>query len=162
MNSPKYEESSIVAKTNDEAVACRVSAVSLGYYDDKYVALLDPNRKASSSPSIRKSPLINRGTYIRTKSIDYHINNLFLDSLPDNNNGPLAFQIVSLGAGSDSRFFQFESLWKLKAKKFASSLFKYYEIDFPEVTSKKSRLIYKHKELLEKLENPTISMFLCL
>jgi hypothetical protein len=80
--------------------------------------------------------------------------------LPDNNNGPLAFQIVSLGAGSDSRFFQFESLWKLKAKS-ASSLFKYYEIDFPEVTSKKARLIYRHKDLLEKLENPTISMFIC-
>jgi O-methyltransferase involved in polyketide biosynthesis len=81
----------IVQKTNDDAAISRLVASRLGYFDDKYVGAFV--RKAEP-----RSPVFNRGTYIRFTAI---MNTLraFIKRY-----GKEA-QIVSLGAGSDTKFF---------------------------------------------------------
>ena len=139
------EMKSEVIRTNDDAVSCRVSAVALGYLQDPFVTLLDSSQRTTSSKQ-RKSPLMNRGTYIRTKGIDH----IILEQLRQEET---SVQIVSLGAGSDSRYFRLSSQYPDLMK----NVF-YTELDYPEVTSKKTRLIYKHKDqLLSQLIEPSLS-----
>lgn len=79
------------------------SAVSLGYLDDPFTALLyrAPRLGQGEASSSRRSPLINVGTHHRTKAIDLLVDR-FLEE------AGASSQIVSLGAGSDSRF------WRIK------------------------------------------------
>lgn len=85
----------VVQQTDHDANSSRLSAVELGYLKDDYA-------KAFSTPGdepVRRYPLINRGTYVRTTAID----RLVLAFLQGN---AARKQIVSLGAGSDTRFFR--------------------------------------------------------
>jgi len=78
------------------------SAVTLGYLDDPFTSLLyRPPRPPPGSSALptRKAPLINVGTHHRTYAID-HLVDQFLVEAGDH------AQIVSLGAGSDSRFWR--------------------------------------------------------
>jgi [phosphatase 2A protein]-leucine-carboxy methyltransferase len=85
------------------------------------------------------------GTYVRSNSID----ELFRSFL-EVNHGQRK-QIISLGAGSDSRFWRFgTSLPKERAAEIV-----YHEIDFAPVTAKKIRTINKTpilKQLIEDLD----------
>lgn len=74
--------------------------MTLGYLDDPYTSLLyKPPRMHAGPSAIRKAPLINVGTHHRTAAIDLLVDK-FLDQA-----GPNA-QIVSLGAGSDTRYWR--------------------------------------------------------
>ena len=84
--------------TDSDAALARLSAVNKGYLQDSFIKYLVP-RAHLQSP---RPPLINIGTYIRSEAIDSLINQwLQLVAME----GKLG-QIVSLGAGSDTRFWR--------------------------------------------------------
>jgi [phosphatase 2A protein]-leucine-carboxy methyltransferase len=87
----------IRATDNDAAVA-RLSAVRQGYLADPYIVALVP-RARLQPPS---PPLINIGTHLRAWGIDH----LLDDWLRLARAGGRKVQIVSLGAGSDTRFWR--------------------------------------------------------
>ena len=111
-------------KTNDDATSCRLSCHKKGYLDDPYVEWF-----ASCDP---KSPIINRGTYLRTMAIDSIVVG-FLNKYPQG-------QILSLGAGYDTRYFRLQ----LKCV--------YVEIDVETVVMSKIGKLRKHAKQLT-LEN---------
>ncbi|KAI9441619.1 leucine carboxyl methyltransferase [Lactarius indigo] len=120
----------IRATDNDAAIA-RLSAVQKGYLVDPYIAALVP-RAHLQQP---RPPLINIGTYLRSRGIDDLLEAWFRLT------GGRKVQIVSLGAGSDTRF------WRLASGTHAERLHKYIELDFAENTSRKAMLIRKSKVL---------------
>ncbi|ORY00206.1 leucine carboxyl methyltransferase [Basidiobolus meristosporus CBS 931.73] len=114
-----------VRGTNDDATISKLSAVNLGYLEDKFARYFVKR-------GTRRPPIINRGSFVRTRFLDSLLQ-LFIDSSTEKK------QVVSLGAGSDTRYFL------LKEAKQNPHL--YIEIDFPEVTSRKLATIYKNPEL---------------
>ena len=110
----KTDNDTAIRNTDLDASSSRISAVQAGYLDDPFAKYLCPE---NWQPRL---PLMNRGTYIRTTALD-RIVDTFLDSTRDEK------QIVSLGAGSDTRYF------RLKRQK--RSNFIYHELDFRENTS---------------------------
>ncbi|KAH9006183.1 leucine carboxyl methyltransferase [Lactarius hatsudake] len=127
----------IRATDNDAAIA-RLSAVQKGYLVDPYIAALVP-RAHLQQP---RPPLINIGTYLRSRGIDDLLDAWFRLA------GGRKVQIVSLGAGSDTRF------WRLASGTHAERLHKYIELDFAENTSRKAMSIRKSKVLSAALGNP--------
>ncbi|KAG6850865.1 hypothetical protein H0H93_007483 [Arthromyces matolae] len=119
--------------TDTDAALARLSAVKKGYVADPYIkhfvarAHLQPPRP----------PLINIGTYVRGLAIDRLVDRWF--EIAENKDSKV--QIVSLGAGSDTRF------WRVETGKYRDRLARYVEIDFAEVTSKKAMAIRKSREL---------------
>ncbi|ODV58038.1 leucine carboxy methyltransferase [Ascoidea rubescens DSM 1968] len=87
-----------------------------------------------------KFPLINRGTYIRTKLLDILIQNFLISNNYEN------CQIISLGAGSDLRFLNLIKNFSSSSPHKIIHNFKYIELEFKESTFIKS-FIY--------LSNPT-------
>ncbi|KAJ3276643.1 hypothetical protein HDV01_004176 [Terramyces sp. JEL0728] len=109
--------------TNDDALQSKLSAINTGYIDDKYASVFLKRGQ-------KRAPIINRGTYTRT----YSINKLISSFIKQNQTS----QIISIGAGSDSRYFC------LKEKGEQPTL--YIEIDFPQITGKKAMSMYKNKQ----------------
>ncbi|KAI7890654.1 S-adenosyl-L-methionine-dependent methyltransferase [Mucor mucedo] len=124
----------VVRGTNDDATVSRCSAVTLGYLQDPFVHLF-------VKKPVRRSPIINRGTFIRSYAIDSLVSQFLAMEGPKK-------QIVALGAGFDTRYFNIKAgnLDK-ENEKLSSHLSKYFEVDFPEITMKKAMLIKKRKEL---------------
>ncbi|KAK6544191.1 carboxy methyl transferase for protein phosphatase 2A [Orbilia ellipsospora] len=120
----------IVQQTDIDALVSRCSAVKTGYLSDPYAELF----LETSAPRDRRYPLINRGTYIRTIALDQLVDG-FLSQAPTAQK-----QIISLGAGSDTRFFRLAAANK-------SLRLLYHEFDFPQVTIRKIEAIKRHKEL---------------
>ncbi|OCT47256.1 Leucine carboxyl methyltransferase 1 [Cladophialophora carrionii] len=109
----------VVQSTDDDAAVSRQSAVDAGYLEDPFADLLH-----TSGPVSRRLPLMNRGTYVRTTGIDRVVDK-FLSSAQEGRK-----QIISLGAGSDTRFF------RLKQKQRKLDLV-YHELDFEANTRRK-------------------------
>ncbi|KAL4876266.1 S-adenosyl-L-methionine-dependent methyltransferase [Aspergillus karnatakaensis] len=109
----------VVQGTDNDASVSRLSAVGLGYLEDPFARSLIPQGSET-----RRLPIINRGTYVRTTTID-HLVARFLGLTPDSN--PIwkskKKQIISLGAGSDTRVFRLLS-------SLAPQDLIYHEIDF--------------------------------
>lgn len=144
-----------VQSTDNDALDCRISASSLGYFEDPYAVYFSRKKKRNQFKSTNKvnrlQPVINRGTYCRTKFINSvcmkffeSVDLLKQKKLIDNtNNIP---QIISLGAGSDTRYFNL-----LKNKLDYNC--KYFEIDFPETTANKIKNIIQKSELKDLILN---------
>ncbi|CAI2166417.1 16059_t:CDS:2 [Funneliformis geosporum] len=115
--------------TNDDAVTSKLSAVTTGYINDVFVKYF------VKRPS-KRPPIINRGSYVRNAGLD-----ILITKFLEVGEGNLKKQIVSLGAGSDTRYFHF----KITSRNFH----KYFEIDFPEITSKKVAIIRRNNDLLD-------------
>jgi [phosphatase 2A protein]-leucine-carboxy methyltransferase len=98
-------------------------AVSLGYIDD-------PFAQCFTSGTPRKQPLINRGTYTRTMAID----SLLSQFMSATSSATNERQIISLGAGTDTRYF------RLRARNAYPTL-TYHEFDFPDIAAAKIRTI---------------------
>ncbi|GAQ10558.1 hypothetical protein ALT_7879 [Aspergillus lentulus] len=116
----------VVQGTDNDASVSRLSAVEIGYLDDPFARALTP-----PGSETRRLPIINRGTYVRTTAIDRLVAR-FLD-------GPSKTkkQIISLGAGSDTRIFRL-----LSSRTLASSPdLIYHEIDFSANTAAKIKFI---------------------
>ncbi|OAG36508.1 hypothetical protein AYO21_09315 [Fonsecaea monophora] len=126
----------IVQNTDIDAATSRQSAVDAGYLEDPFSALLH-----TGGPVSRRLPLMNRGrslaanmvhvlnlpatgTYVRTMSID-RIVDTFLSSAGEGRK-----QIISLGAGSDTRYF------RLRQKRRKGDVV-YHELDFEANTRRK-------------------------
>src|ERR1700722_5082802 len=84
--------------TDTDAAAARLSAVQKQYLQDPYIKYLVP-RAHLQTP---KPPLINIGTFIRSTAIDDLVRRWL--SLSKHEEKPC--QVVSLGAGSDTRFWR--------------------------------------------------------
>lgn len=105
-----------------------MSAVSLGYLEDEYAKLFWlPGQEIP-----KRYPIINRGTYVRTKAIDR-----LVTSFLETHTNPRK-QIVSLGAGSDTRFF------RLCAGKYKV---RYHELDFEKNVAPKRAAIRSSEQL---------------
>lgn len=95
-----------IRQTDTDAALARLSTVKRGYIEDPFISHLLP--RAQFQPA--RPPLINIGTYVRSKSIDALVEQ-WLEFCEQQDT---ACQIVSLGAGSDTRF------WRISVR--ASSL----------------------------------------
>lgn len=130
----------IIRNTDLDALSCRASADK--YLNDplvtklvdgvKYYAPFSQQINFSIQRAVRsqfqspKTPVINRGTYIRTRSIDIVVNK-FINRFKE-------LQIVSIGAGSDTRF--------LNLLRSSGDRIKVYEFDFePSVKIKKLTIV---------------------
>lgn len=132
----------IVQGTDTDASIARKSAVDAGYLADPYA-----NFFCFGEPG-RRLPLMNRGisrrfisdtnanplegTYLRTQAIDLLVNS-FLEA-----SRPTPKQIISLGAGSDTRFFRIR-------EQHPGIKLVYHELDFPQNTQPKIRAISSPK-----------------
>ncbi|KAG7091143.1 hypothetical protein E1B28_010197 [Marasmius oreades] len=129
---PADPDNSIRLTDNDAAIA-RLSAVNKQYISDPFIKSLVP--RAHLQPS--RPPLINIGTHVRTTAID----DLVQQWVQISSQTGQTCQIVSLGAGSDTRY------WRLATGPHKNMISAYIEIDFMENTTKKIMAIRKSKEL---------------
>ncbi|KXG50700.1 Cutinase [Penicillium griseofulvum] len=109
----------IVQGTDNDASISRLSAVELGYLEDAYAAALTP----AGHP--------RAGTYARTTAIDQLVARFLGPCSPENTHKK---QIISLGAGSDTRVFRLLSSRQTPD-------FVYHELDFAVNTADKIRAI---------------------
>ncbi|KAG5658499.1 hypothetical protein KAF25_010680 [Fusarium avenaceum] len=135
---------STIQGTDTDASVSRLSAVDLGYLDDPYAQYFV---QSTDGPAPRRLPIINRGTYTRTVSLDTLIES-FLSEDESVEPGSAPKQIISLGAGTDTRPF------RLFANKSRPGLV-YHELDFEVVTSKKLRTVQATPVLRSILTNAT-------
>jgi [phosphatase 2A protein]-leucine-carboxy methyltransferase len=136
----------IIRQTDGDASNSRLSAVALGYLNDEYASCF------LQGQTPRRYPLINRGTYVRTSAIDRLVDN-FLSTTIDSNTSnastaPWA-QIVSLGAGSDTRFFRLSPARRQHIL--------YHELDFLDNVRDKLSAISTTPKLLSMLPSHDIS-----
>ncbi|KAJ9155007.1 Leucine carboxyl methyltransferase 1 [Pleurostoma richardsiae] len=130
--------------TDTDAAVSRMSAVELGYLDDPFAQYF-VHADAPGGASSRRLPIINRGTYTRTTALDTLIDS-FLSS-PDDGTVPER-QIVSLGAGTDTRCF------RLFSRPAQGVRLTYHELDFPLMTSKKLQIVQGVPRLRQILPDP--------
>ena len=91
----KHRNDTAVQGTNDSSILSKISTSELGYFDDECL-------KYFATKIVRRSPLVNRGYYIRARLIDFMIKE-FTTKM---NNEMTTNQIINLGAGFDSSFFR--------------------------------------------------------
>lgn len=103
---------------------------------DEYIHLFV--RKA-----VRRSPIINRGYFARWAALWKLLLQFLKSEVSSDDNNQMKKQILSLGAGFDTTYFQ------LVNEGLAPHL--YVEVDFKEVTSKKAALIDHHSQLKDKV-----------
>ncbi|KAJ7911593.1 S-adenosyl-L-methionine-dependent methyltransferase [Mycena leptocephala] len=139
-SSQTQDADSSIRLTDTDAALARLSAVQKGYLQDPYIKHLVP-RSHLQPP---RPPLINIGTFVRATAID----DLVFQWLQSSANLGTRCQIVSLGSGSDTRF------WRIATGAHKDALAAYVEMDFPEITSKKAMAIRKSKDLSAVLGNP--------
>lgn len=98
---PPFEQGADAAirATDLDASLARLSATRKGYISDEYAHFFVP--RAQLQPA--RPPLINIGTYIRQESIDRLVD-AWIDLCQRSGK---QLQILSLGAGSDTRFWRF-------------------------------------------------------
>ncbi|WFD33806.1 [phosphatase 2A protein]-leucine-carboxy methyltransferase [Malassezia cuniculi] len=108
-----------VRATDADALQSRVAALAAGYLAaDPYAQYLTNVDEPPKRPV-----LINIGTALRGNTIDRLVRE-FIDRAP-------AVQIVSIGAGSDTRF------WRMQH----AAIKRYIEVDFPQVAEAKAQRI---------------------
>ncbi|KAK9459982.1 S-adenosyl-L-methionine-dependent methyltransferase [Lipomyces oligophaga] len=128
----------VIQATDTDALSSKLSAADAGYFNDDllHLFLADPVPAPASVPAsstARKLPLINRGTYVRQSSVSRLVDQFLAAGNAADGTG-VSRQIVSLGAGSDTRPFHIFS------GPLASGLV-YHEIDFPASALRKARII---------------------
>ncbi|KAG5358172.1 Leucine carboxyl methyltransferase 1 [Yarrowia sp. B02] len=139
----------VVQSTDGDALSSKYSAVQKGYLKDAFIDLFVSGAKQAASQqgpgSARKAvaqfqpklPLINRGTFVRHHAIDVLVDRFLTAQKPGQR-----VQIISLGAGSDTRPF---SLWESRAENRDAVL--YHELDFAVSVSRKKDIIMQDSHL---------------
>ncbi|KAF7290573.1 Leucine carboxyl methyltransferase 1 [Mycena indigotica] len=141
---PTQDADSAIRLTDSDAALARLSAVRKKYLEDPFIPFLVP-RAAFQTP---RPPLINIGTFVRATAID----DLVFQWLQTSLNQGIRSQIISLGAGSDTRF------WRIATGPYKDALETYIELDFPDITSKKAMAIRKSKDLSAILGEVNVSL----
>ena len=127
----------LVEGTNDFSIVSKLSASSLGYFCDDFLLEMVDKRK-------RRAPLINWGYYLRFKSIEYTFEKAVSDLCTAGKN----FQILSIGAGFDTTFFNV-------SQKFGShENYHFFEIDLPSNVQRKTILIKRSEKCKNLLKRP--------
>lgn len=124
--SGKSRRETAVQGTNDSSIVSKCSMAAAGYFDDPFL-------KEFVSKTAKRSPLINRGYYIRATAIDFLLKK-FLSSDSKKK------QILSLGAGFDSAYFRLKSQGLIDNVMFC-------EIDFCDVVKRKHTVISTNSTL---------------
>ncbi|KAG0367102.1 hypothetical protein BGZ54_004385, partial [Gamsiella multidivaricata] len=177
MHEPGVGRDDVIKSTDDDAIISKLSAVNLEYLNDPFV------KHFVKRPS-RRPPLINRGSYLRTAALD-NLTEQFMRSVANEpttasptatatttsgSKVPLSAgirkQIVSLGCGSDTRYFNFkkeigayeEFLCPSINQAKGLSVQKYFEIDFQESTAKKAAVIKKNKAFTDIIADPDLKL----
>ncbi|OZJ02825.1 hypothetical protein BZG36_04344 [Bifiguratus adelaidae] len=119
-----------VQETNDDAALSKASAVRRGYLDDAFITKF-------MKKDARRPPIINRGTFVRTHAIDVLVEQFHETCRSQDAHA----QIVSLGAGFDTRYFNL--------KKRGRSFKTYVEVDLSEIVERKMAVIQQHSELTD-------------
>ncbi|GAM21990.1 hypothetical protein SAMD00019534_051650, partial [Acytostelium subglobosum LB1] len=119
-----------VIGTNDDAASCKLSAVNIGYYNDKYVHYF-------VKKPIRRPPLINRGFFSRVETIEQLTQQFFSIY-----SGCPTVQIVNLGCGYDTFYFRLKSRGLVKNVT-------YFEVDYDKVVTNKIKIIRSSRELMD-------------
>jgi [phosphatase 2A protein]-leucine-carboxy methyltransferase len=109
-----------------------MSAVALGYLKDQFAEYF------AEGEAPKRYPIINRGTYVRTTAIDELVNRFLATDVEKPK------QIISLGAGSDTRYFRLVS-------KDPSLRLVYHELDFGSNTGSKITTIKRSPALLQTI-----------
>ncbi|KAI0079248.1 leucine carboxyl methyltransferase [Panus rudis PR-1116 ss-1] len=130
-----------IRQTDSDAALARFSAVQKGYFTDPFIKPLLPRGSQYQPP---RPPLINVGTYVRSEAIDALVSQWITLAGQEGKK----CQIVSLGAGSDTRF------WRIANSPQKDLLASYVELDFSENTTKKAMAIRKSRELSALLGTP--------
>ena len=152
MLSPKDRQDKLVRATDLDALSCKYSINRNLYLNppDEFVkdlvesyqrylqycvgyTALSSSRALKGLFQEKKLPIINRGSYLRTRAIDQVVVK-FIKEFKDR------CQIVSLGSGSDTRAFQI-----LKSHPNVT----YHEIDFPESAKVKKLAILQNTTIRE-------------
>ncbi|CAG2220229.1 LCMT2 [Mytilus edulis] len=115
-----------VQGTNDSSIVSKCSMATAGYFNDPFL-------KEFVSKTAKRSPLINRGYFIRATAIDFLLKK-FLSSDSKKK------QILSLGAGFDSAYFRLKSQGLIDDVMFC-------EIDFCDVVKRKHTVISTNSTL---------------
>eukprot|EP00929_Paragymnodinium_shiwhaense_P008190 TRINITY_DN112132_c0_g1_i1.p1 TRINITY_DN112132_c0_g1~~TRINITY_DN112132_c0_g1_i1.p1 ORF type:complete len:371 (+),score=96.65 TRINITY_DN112132_c0_g1_i1:95-1207(+) len=132
---PPVPSDDSVRCTHVDAALAKMSCAKLGYFEDRFTELLVRNSRPPS-----RSPLIHRGYYSRVVAMRQTVLK-FLKECP-----PGGCQIVNLGAGMDSLFF-----WLRDSEERWREDLVCFEVDFPEVLSRKLHAIQKKPELFPLL-----------
>ncbi|KAA3670591.1 [phosphatase 2A protein]-leucine-carboxy methyltransferase, partial [Paragonimus westermani] len=114
-----------IQATNDDATSSKAHAVKRGYWKDAYMHYFCPI-------PVHKSPEINRGYFVRTQAFKA-ITLSFIKSTNGN------CQIVNLGAGSDTLYFQLRDSGTVPRK--------FVEVDLEHNVHRKISIIRRHKLL---------------
>lgn len=136
-----------ITRTDDDALAARASAVKLGYWSDPYI-------KCFVKSVDRRAPIINRGTFVRAYAIDSIISHFLKDASATNTGTLKIKQIINLGAGSDTRFFNLAQRYIQNQEEVP---FRYHEIDFPHVCQRKALTVTSKlplRDILYYKDNP--------
>jgi len=125
-----------IQQTDYDASSSRLSALELGYLTDPYAkAFLNPGEQIP-----RRYPIINRGTYVRSTAIDKLVLR-FLQAEPQTRK-----QIISLGAGSDTR------LLRLVGDHAGALGVVYHELDFESNVAAKRAVLDRSPALASRLQ----------
>ncbi|NXA43662.1 TYW4 protein, partial [Eudromia elegans] len=125
-----------VQGTGDSSVLSKSSAAARGYMQDRFLGLLAGRRRR------RRAPLVHRGYYVRTRAVDYCVQDFLLKI-----QSCAKTQILSLGAGFDSLYFRLKDMGLLSHSVV-------FEVDFPNVACQKAALIKGIKELSSLVGDP--------
>eukprot|EP00270_Netrium_digitus_P003426 TRINITY_DN13951_c0_g1_i2.p1 TRINITY_DN13951_c0_g1~~TRINITY_DN13951_c0_g1_i2.p1 ORF type:complete len:344 (+),score=69.09 TRINITY_DN13951_c0_g1_i2:36-1034(+) len=128
-----------VQATNDDATVSKLSCVKAGYFGDPFVSYFVRR-------PVKRSPVINRGYYARWAAHQVLLQQFLRPSADPTDRKKR--QIISLGAGFDTLFFQL--------KEQGITVDRYVEIDFQEVISKKSSIISATESLKKHLAEDTV------
>ncbi|EHK22338.1 uncharacterized protein TRIVIDRAFT_29358 [Trichoderma virens Gv29-8] len=133
----------VIQGTDTDAAVSRLSAVDVGYLSDPYARYFV---SALDGPPARRFPIINRGTYTRTTAIDNLVHSFLAGADGEEQKGGVTRQIVSLGAGTDTRPF------RLFSQQGHPQLV-YHEIDFSVTSTKKLKTVEAVPPLASILTN---------
>lgn len=134
---PPVPSDDAVQCTHVDAALAKISCAQLGYFEDRWTEQLIRNVRPQS-----RSPLIHRGYYSRVAAIRNGVLR-FLSQCPEGR----GVQIVNLGVGFDTMYF-----WLRDNPAHWREDLVYFEVDFPEVLSKKLSAVLKKQSLWPLLD----------
>lgn len=129
---------SSVCETGREAASCKRTCVDRGYFADPFI-------RHFAKPSSRRTPLINRGYWLRMAIFD-RVLRRFIDCCSALG---ASGQVVNLGCGVDTHYF------RLKSHQTPICLSRFFDVDHQQVINSKLTTIASHSELSSILRLPT-------